>query len=89
MRGMGAAQSDSTLDIHARTGDDRARVALAQRFCVARVAQEDQFIGLGLTQGCEARNREARVTLDRASDERRQLGQRNRPERSRHDLAGE
>jgi hypothetical protein len=76
---------------HVDTGmhDDHPRLARLQRRRVGRITQEDQFIGLGLSQGCEAGEFEGLVALDGTSEQCRQLGQSNRPGRSRHDLASE
>ena len=89
MSRMQAAKGRSTADCDTRRHDHGAGFTGRKRRCVGRVAQENQLISLGLTERGEARDLEVRVALDRASEQRRQLGQLDRPERSRHDLASE
>lgn len=87
--GLGAAKGRSTLDVDARRYNERPGLAQPKSGQVCGVAKEDQLIGFCLTQRCETRDLEALVTLNGTSEQGRQLGQSDRPERSRHDLAGE
>lgn len=84
-----AAQGDSSADFNVATRDDRTGLARLQRRCVARIAQEDKLVGVGLAQRSETADLETFVPFDGTSEPRGQLGQSNRPKRSRHGLARE